>query len=204
MPSPIHDQALHMLRIRGRITPAQLADGLNVGADEISGPLTQLTDQGLVRDSGNARFPWSITEAGRQLAETRMTGIGAAAKLRCDEHYERFQELNEQLKQLCADWQKRDPDAVTAADFAPRLEIVDAAAQDMLRRIVPVAPAFAMYAPRLSRAQHRFAGGADNYLTGILVDSYHTTWFELHECFFITLGRSRSTEETPAARIPLG
>ena len=102
--------------------------------------------------------------------------------------------MNGQLKQLCADWQARDTG--TAADFAGRLESVDDAIQDMLHRLTPVAPAFTMYPRRLSRARERFTAGADNYLTGIMVDSYHTVWFELHECFFITLGRSRQAEES--------
>lgn len=45
----------------------------------------------------------------------------------------------------------------------------------------------------------RSAGGlrvSDAHLTGVLVDSYRNIWFECHECFFITLGRSRQAEET--------
>jgi hypothetical protein len=198
MSSRIREEVLHMLCIRGRITPAQLADGLD--SQELSSPLTELEADGLVRNSGNARFPWSITEEGRQLAETRITGISAAAKTRCAGHYERFQELNEQLKQLCADWQSRDPGTTT--DFGSRLALVDDAAQELLRPVVEIAPAFAMYGRRLARARDRFTGGSDNYLTGILVDSYHTVWFELHECFFITLGRSRLAEEIPRPSRP--
>ena len=204
MSSRICEQTLHMLRIRGRITLAQLAEGMAADVTEITGALAELAADGLVWNSGRPRFPWSITETGRQLAETRMTGIDAAAKNLCDEHYQRFRELDGQFKQLCADWQARDTGAAVAADFGPRLKSVDDAVQDLLRQIAPVAPAFAMYARRLSRARGRFAGGADSYLTGIMVDSYHTAWFELHECFFITLGRSRQAEEIPQSSHRVG
>lgn len=196
MPSRICEETLHLLRIRGRVTLDQLAEALDAGTEEMSAALTQLAADGLVRNSGNPRVPWSITATGRQRAETRMTDISAATKTHCDERYQQFQELNGQLKQLCADWQARDP-GTPAADFVPRLTPIDNAVQDVLHPLAPIAPAFAMYARRLSRAKDRFAGGADNYLTGIMVDSYHTAWFELHECFFITLGRSRRTEEIP-------
>ncbi|HEX3789047.1 MAG TPA: hypothetical protein VHW44_14380 [Pseudonocardiaceae bacterium] len=202
MSTQICEQTLHMLRIRGRITLEQLAEGLDVDADAIAGALAELTDNGFVRNSGKPRIPWSIAEAGRQLAERRMTGISAAAKARCGEHYQRFQGLNGELKQLCADWQARDT-GTAAADFVPRLAPIDDAVQDTLRQITPVAPAFAMYGRRLSRAKDLFADGAGNYLTGIMVDSYHTAWFELHECFFVTLGRSRQAEEIPRPSHPV-
>ena len=86
MSSSISEQTLHILRIRGRVTLQQLAESLGSEPGELSGVVAELADHGLVRDSGNPRIPWSSTAAGRQVAETGMTGIDAAAKARCAEH----------------------------------------------------------------------------------------------------------------------
>jgi hypothetical protein len=196
MPARADEAALYILRIKTRATPQQLSEALDVPAAEIATVLPELADRGLVKDSGKPRLGWAITPDGKQAAEARMTAISADAKALLASRYETFSPLNDEFKQLCTDWQTRDPERSGPADFLPRLAPVDDGIQAILRDITPVAAHFAGYESRFAKAREKFEAGSDSYLTGVLVDSYHNVWFECHECFFITLGRSRADEES--------
>ena len=194
MPADIADPLLHVLRIRGRATPESLAAALDSPLESVSAALLDLGARDLAEDSGKPRLGWKITATGRLAADQRMTGIGPEAHTLVSDRYETFRTLNDQLKQLCADWQARTEDQ-GPADFAGRLSATDERIQEILAEIVPSAPHFTGYSARFTRALGQFTSGSDSYLTGVLVDSYHNIWFECHECFFITLGRSRQAEE---------
>ncbi|GHF43944.1 DNA-binding MarR family transcriptional regulator [Amycolatopsis bartoniae] len=196
MPSTSGERVLHVLLIRNRATTAQLAEALAVSADEISPVLRDAEARGLVRDSGNPRIGWAITPEGTREARRRVDDTPAEGRALVSARYEEFRELNDELKQLCADWQLRDPATMGPGDFTARLQGVDERIQRLLAEIQVPAPHFADYGPRLARARARFESGSDGYLTGVLVDSYHNIWFECHECFHITLGRSRREEES--------
>jgi hypothetical protein len=194
MPADIADPTLHILRIRGRATPESLATALDSPVERITAALLDLQSRGLVEDTGKPRLGWKITTNGNLVANRRMTEIGPEAQALVADRYESFRELNDELKQLCADWQTR-LEAQGPADFVGPLALVDQRTQRILAEITPAAPRFAEYSGRFSRALSKFAAGSDSHLTGVLVDSYHNIWFECHECFFITLGRSRQAEE---------
>jgi hypothetical protein len=53
---------------------------------------------------------------------------------------------------------------------------------------------FARYGSRLTEARARAEAGEHAWLTGALIDSYHTVWFELHEDLLATLGIARERE----------
>jgi pyruvate,orthophosphate dikinase len=57
----------------------------------------------------------------------------------------------------------------------------------------------ARYAARLREAATRAAAGEGKYVASPRVDSYHGTWFELHEDLIRLAGRTRA-EETAAGR----
>ncbi|MGW4586811.1 hypothetical protein ACWEKJ_05730 [Amycolatopsis thermoflava] len=198
MTADIAAPMLHVLRIRGRATPESLAAALGSTPGRVSATLLELASRGLAEDTGKPRLGWKITAAGKQSAEARMTGISPEARALVAEHYETFRKLNDELKQLCADWQGRAETQGTA-DFVAPLAAVDSGVQRILAEITPGAPHFAGYSDRFTRAREAFGAGSDSHLTGVLVDSYHNIWFECHECFFITLGRSRQAEETARA-----
>lgn len=194
MPDDIADPTLHILRIRGRATPESLATALDSPSERISAALRDLESRGLAEDTGKPRLGWKITTTGNVAANRRMTEISPEAHALVADRYGSFRELNDELKQLCADWQSRT-EAQGPADFAGPLSLIDQQIQRILAEIAPAAPPFAEYSGRFSRALDAFASGSDSHLTGVLVDSYHNVWFECHECFFITLGRSRQAEE---------
>ncbi|TDV53943.1 hypothetical protein [Actinophytocola oryzae] len=195
MPVDIADPTLHVLRIRGRATPESLAAALDCPLERVTAALHDLAARGLAEDSGKPRLGWKITAAGRLSADGRMTGVSPQALTLVADHYETFRKLDDELKQLCADWQAR-AEGQGPSDFVDRLSPIDQRVQRILAEITPVAPHFAEYGARFARAHGQFASGSDSYLTGVLVDSYHNVWFECHECFFVTLGRSRQAEES--------
>jgi len=197
MPADIADQTLHILRIRGRATPESLAAALDAPPELVRAALLDLESRGLAEDSGKPRLGWKITANGRLFADRRMTDTSPRALTLVADHYETFRKLNDELKQLCADWQART-EGQRPADFVDRLSPIDQQVQRILDEITPEAPHFAEYGARFARAHSQFASGSDAHLTGVLVDSYHNVWFECHECFFITLGRSRQAEESGA------
>jgi hypothetical protein len=191
----IADPTLHILRIRGRATPESLATALDSPPARITAALLDLESRGLVEDTGKPRLGWKITTNGSLAANGRMTEISPEAQALVADRYELFRKLNDELKQLCADWQTRI-EAQGPADFVGPLSLIDQQIQRILAEITPAAPHFAEYSERFRRALGKFASGSDSHLTGVLVDSYHNIWFECHECFFITLGRSRQAEES--------
>jgi hypothetical protein len=194
MPVDIADPLLHILRIRGRATPESLAAALDSPLEPIRTALLDLDALNLAEDTGKPRLGWRITANGTVVADKRMTGISPEARALVSDRYETFRTLNDELKQLCADWQART-ETQGPADFVDQLSTIDQRIQKILVEIVPAAPHFADYSARFARALSHFASGSDSHLTGVLVDSYHNIWFECHECFFITLGRSRQAEE---------
>jgi len=194
MPADVADPTLHILRIRGRATPASLATALDSPVERITAALRDLESRGLAEDTGKSRLGWKITANGNGAADSRMTEISPEAQALVADHYEFFRKLNDELKQLCADWQSRT-EAQGPEDFVGPLSLIDQQTQRILAEITTAAPHFAEYSGRFSRALSQFTSGSDSHLTGVLVDSYHNIWFECHECFFITLGRSRKAEE---------
>jgi hypothetical protein len=195
MPVDIADPTLHILRIRGRATPESLAAALDAPLERVTAALLDLESRGLAEDSGKPRLGWKITANGRLSADRRMTGVSPQALTLVADRYETFRKLNDELKQLCADWQART-EGQSPSDFVDRLSPIDQQIQRILTEITPAAPHFAEYSARFTRAHSQFASGSDSHLTGVLVDSYHNIWFECHECFFITLDRSRQAEES--------
>jgi hypothetical protein len=58
-----------------------------------------------------------------------------------------------------------------------------------------VAPWFASYPIRLTRALELTAAGDERYLVSPRVASFHTVWSELHEDFLVSLSRERSDRD---------
>ncbi|WP_436796423.1 MarR family transcriptional regulator [Actinospongicola halichondriae] len=145
------------------------------------------------------RSLWRLTDAGRdehaaRLAET-VVGVDVAAL-----PYERFLSSNATFKELCTDWQVRDGEPNDHTDAAyddaviARLESLDAEAQSVLREISAVLPWTEHYGQRLRAALGRLRAGDTKAFTGVLSDSYHDIWMELHEDLIITQGIDRAAE----------
>ena len=101
--------------------------------------------------------------------------------------YGRFLELNEEFKQMCTDWQLRDgsPNDHTDADYdsdcAARLAAFHESSLPVIDAMAAVLPRLDRYAARLDRAVEAVANGETKRFTGVMCDSYHDVWMELHE-----------------------
>jgi hypothetical protein len=133
----------------------------------------------------------------QRFAESRRDGRLATA-------YDRFEELNRELKALITDWQIR-PLGVTSVpndhsdpDYddrvLERLCAVHERAEEILAVLSFGLPLVARHTDRLRAAIERAEGGEPEWVSGVRCDSYHTVWFELHEHLLRLLGKSREED----------
>jgi hypothetical protein len=115
--------------------------------------------------------------------------------------YESFERINVTLKALITDWQTIETGGARVTnDHSDReydLRIVDRLgelherAEAVLARLSREVPRFAYYARALQVALERAEDGAVEWISDARLQSYHTTWFELHEDLLRLAGRQR-------------
>lgn len=188
---------LQTVRLKGRVSPAELAATLGADLAEIARTVRQLTESGLL--VGDAVLQLSRDGRARldELLATERSDVDTSALLAA---YERFRVVNADFKKAVTDWQLKDGDPNTHQDAeydAGVLARIDAIHQ----RVVPIIAAAAAQLPRLSaysaklqRALDRVKAGDIAWLSRPLIDSYHTVWFELHEELIGAAGLTRAAE----------
>jgi pyruvate, orthophosphate dikinase len=99
-------------------------------------------------------------------------------------------------------WQVKDEgiandhsDAGYDGEVLQRLAAFQERAVSLLRRIGSLAPRLEWYGARLSRAAQRIAAGDVAYIAKVVIDSYHTVWFELHEELLTLAERKRAVND---------
>ncbi|MDD4866368.1 MAG: MarR family transcriptional regulator [Mycobacterium sp.] len=188
---------LQAIRLKGRISLADLAATLNQDTEMVAGTVEQLTASGLLVDGTALR----ITQSGRARLETLLAaerkGIDVAAMSAV---YNAFRSVNAEFKSLTTDWQlKGGPegipnthdDAGYDAAVLARLDDVHARAVPIIEAAAAQLPRLAVYLPKLVAALDKIRSGETAWLTRPLIDSYHTVWFELHEELILATGSSR-------------
>ncbi|MGD9996028.1 MAG: putative PEP-binding protein [Ilumatobacteraceae bacterium] len=175
---------LHVLRLRGFVTPAGFTASLGRHPTDV---LDRLIEHGFVRYI-EARDMYSLLPHGKQHHESLIDSFATAevcSGLR--EHYERFLDLNTEFKELCAQWQSRDgqPNDHTDPDYdaacVARLAALNTAARGVLDGFAAALPRLRRYARRLDAAIAEVAAGDPKKFTGVLCESFHDVWMELHE-----------------------
>jgi len=183
---------LHSLRVVGFIDLVPLVARTGLPPDDVTPVLNDLVERALARRRDGRVAGWALTGAGQEEHGRRLAEASAALpRSAVETGYERFVDCNDELKQLCTDWQlggDRGTTAPALAAFAGRAEPV----ADTLGRLVPW---MARYGERLQSAARRFAAGDDHALTRPLSGSYHDVWMELHQDLLLTLGRERSAAD---------
>jgi len=188
---------LQAVRLKGRVSLADLAATLGEGVDEIAGSVDRLTESGLLIDGNTLR----VSPDGRvrldELLAAERTHIDTAA---LSAAYADFRAVNAEFKALVTDWQVKDgqPNKHDDADYdAAVLTRLD----DVHHRVAPIVAAAAAQLPRLSRYRAKLQSALDNvhagqtaWLSRPLIDSYHTVWFELHEELILASGLTRDSE----------
>lgn len=201
------------IRLRGAATPAALSSALeSMGfmLDDLVTLLGRLEMAGLVERGSGESKRWRLTNDGRSEGE-RLLAMELdehGARERAAAAYTAFLTLNGPMLRVCTDWQLRDanPASIVVNDHSD-LEF-DRGVMDRFgavqRGVIPVClelaaclDRFRSYETRLTRAFDRVLAGDGAALDGPSPDTYHGTWFELHEDLIATLGRDRSTEPLP-------
>lgn len=188
---------LQAVRLKGRVSPADLAATLDEDAGDITYVVERLTAAGLLANGSALR----ITPSGRDRLETLLAeergGIDTAALATA---YDDFRSVNTDFKSLATDWQlKGGPegspnthdDAEYDAAVVARLHDVHARVQPIIEAVSAQLPRLRTYSAKLQVALAKIAAGETTWLTRPLIDSYHTVWFELHEELILATGRTR-------------
>ncbi|MGI8791662.1 MAG: MarR family transcriptional regulator [Acidimicrobiales bacterium] len=195
---------LHALRLKGFADTDGIADLTGLPVDGVERALKTADAEGLAKFRDGRLSGWMLTPDGRALHATLLADEleKSGARSAIDSGYRGFLALNDELKQICTDWQLREGDLNDHGDTAYDRSVIDR----LLALHVTVEPVtdslgqslarFGRYAPRLVRAARLVDGGDHDWFTGVTIDSYHTVWFQLHEDLLVTLGIDRAEGET--------
>jgi len=188
---------LQAVRLKGRVSLADLAVTLGQDTDDVAGTVERLTESGLLIDGKALR----VSPEGR----VRLDALLAAERQHIDTAalaaaYADFRAVNAEFKALVTDWQLKDGQPNTHDDTAYDAAILTRL-DDVHHRVTPIVTAAAAQVPRLSRYSARLhaaldhvRGGDTAWLSRPLIDSYHTVWFELHEELIVAAGLTRESE----------
>ena len=186
--APAHhvDEAfvLHTLRVRGFVTPDGFTESLGLHPEDL---LAQLVERGHVRHI-EKRQMFGLLPAGKELHASLLDGLAdESVQSGLADGYPAFLALNDDFKQLCTQWQVRDgqPNDHTDADYdrgcIERLAALAVAADRVIDGFAAVLPRMARYGDRLALAADRVANGEVKQFTGVMCESFHDIWMELHE-----------------------
>ncbi len=187
-------QVLQAVRLKGRISPVDLAMTLGIHDAEIEEALRRLAAAGLLAEGPTVR----ITTDGRaRLAELLAAERQGADSAVLDAAYREFRSVNRDFKALATDWQLKDGLPNNHEDAAYD-DAVLARLDDVHQRVTPIIATVTAQLPRLGRYPVKLAAALDKvkageiaWLTRPLIDSYHTVWFELHEELILAAGLTR-------------
>jgi hypothetical protein len=194
-------RVLHALRIKGFAKVDVLSELSGLPSAEVESHLAALQSEELAMFR-EARALWQLSPKGREAHGAALAADVKQAGLQEGLHadYEEFLELNDGFKALCGDWQLRDgnpndhSDAAYDAAVVARLQGIDGRAQPILARMGSAVDRFAGYGPRLAVAARNVADGDHHLFTGVMCNSYHDIWMELHEDLILSLGIDRAKE----------
>jgi len=184
------DLALLMaLRVRGRADAAHVARVAGCGEADAAAALGSAQARGAVAPLAHGDpGVMTLTEAGRgELA--RLLAAESLDRAALAARYERFLEVDRDLKQATTTWQLAADDRKARAQDA--VMTVAAVAGGVASSLAQVAPRLAPYPARIAVAAGAIATGDARFVASPRVDSLHQVWFELHEDLLVTLGRSR-------------
>ncbi len=188
---------LHVLRIRGFVTPTGLTASLGACPDD---QLAELVEAGLVRFI-EPRQMYGLLPEGKVRHESLLDSL-ADASVCADlaEPYRRFLVLNDRFKALCTTWQVRGDQPNDHADAEYDRACVESLQQlrvDIEPIIADAArpiPRLGRYAPRLAVAAANVAAGDPKQFTGVMCESFHDIWMELHEDLIVLQRIDRAAE----------
>ena len=188
---------LQAVRLKGRVTPADLAATLDDDLDDVTKAAEQLTESGLLVGGATLRISPGGRERLDALLAAERTGLDTAAMTAA---YDDFRSVNPDFKALVTEWQLKGgpagkPNAHDDAEYDAavlnRLDEVHARVLPIVDAVAAQLPRLHSYSSKLIAALGRIKAGDSAWLARPLVDSYHTVWFELHEELIGAVGLTR-------------
>jgi hypothetical protein len=188
---------LRAVRLKGRVSEADLVATLDEDPAGVAETLAQLTTAGLLVEGKTFR----ISRKGRErlnalLAEER-SGVDQNA---LSKSYDDFRAVNDEFKALVSDWQVKNgqlnshDDLDYDAAVLNRLNEVHRQVLPVIARVTVLLPRLNSYAKKLDSALAKVRAGDTVWLARPIIDSYHTVWFELHEELIAASGLTREEE----------
>lgn len=186
--------ALHVLKIKGRASVDEVAASIGTDTDAAAELLSGFASEELVVERTGGRRPgWMLSPTGRARHEDLLAeGIDDSAKEDLAEAYDGFLALNSTVKEIASRWQGVDNDA-GRFELIEEIHEIHEDAIDSLNSAGEVSGRFSRYGDRLTAALEEVETDP-RFMVSPAVDSYHTVWFEAHEDFLLTLGRTREQE----------
>lgn len=188
---------LQGVRLKGRVSPADLAATLGTDLADITPTIERLAAAGLLTEGATLRITGTGSGRLAALLDEERAGIDAAAMAAT---YADFRAVNADFKRLVTDWQLKGgpggaPNAHDDADYdaavLARLDDVHARTMPIIEAAAAQLPRLSAYGTKLVAALHKVRAGETTWLTRPLIDSYHTVWFELHEELIGAVGLTR-------------
>lgn len=196
-------RSFHALRIKGFAKSEVVAEIAGLPLPEVESHLAalQAVEHALFRE---ARALWQLTPAGKEAHRSELTkDAPSEVRAAIEATYPSFLELNVEFKSLCGDWQLIDGDANRVNDHSDsaydariitRLVDFDDRARPVVATFAAAHERMSPYTPRLGGSLDRLRGGDAKMFTGVMCNSYHDVWMELHEDLILTLGIDRAAE----------
>ena len=199
---------LHILRLGGFVPAQTISERSSLDVPVVEEVLASASQDGLVKERSGRIAGWCLTAEGRtahlDLLAREVEASGAQPAV--EGLYERFVDLNEPFKQICARWQLR-----TAEDGTPQPNDHSDAVYDnaviaelgalhertvtLTRDLTAELGRFGRYEREFDAAWRRLAAGDRRAFAAPMSASYHDLWMELHQDLMCTLGRVRSAAD---------
>ena len=198
----MQDQIIHVLSIKGFAKEESLAVAAGLEVSDTVLIVQSLIEEGLLESS---RIGMKLTEKGRRAAAKVLEDVRETTDLAALEaFYQAFTPINQDYKKSVSSWQIKTVGESAElndhedAEYDQRVLTEMFKDHDSLKHLVAThlasCPLLRDYARRLEIAFAQVSAGHEQFVTGALIDSYHTVWFEFHEALIRLSGRDRATE----------
>src|SRR5690606_10057327 len=188
---------LHLLRVRGFVTPDGFAASLGHHPGDL---LSELVHAGLVRHIEQRDMYGLLPPSKARQEELLEEYAGPEVRAALAAHYDRFLDLNDEFKRLCTDWQLRDgcPNDHSDADHdracIARLVALADESGPIVTAMASAVPRLVRYTTPLAEAAAAAAHGDPRRFTGVMCESFHDVWMELHEDLIVLQRINRVAE----------
>ena len=198
----MQDHIIHILSIKGFAKEETLSVAAGLEVSDVELIAQNLIDEGLLDRS---RIGMKLTEKGKAAAAKILEDVRQTTDLAALEtFYQAFIPINQDYKKSVSSWQIKtvgesaEPNDHKDTEYDKQVLTEMFKDHDSLKHLVATylasCPLLRVYARRLELAYAHVRAGRHQFVTGALIDSYHTVWFEFHEALIRLSGRDRASE----------